>query len=154
MNLRSVMGPECVALNLKGNTKEEIISEMIDVLLAAGKLRTAQDRDKALLVVLERERKMSTGMQNGIAIPHGKADCVDGLVAAVGLKREGVNFESLDGLPSRIFVMTLSPNTRTGPHIQFLAEISRALSDPDVRERVLKAQSAGEVLDALSSREA
>ena len=153
MNLKNVMGPECVALNLKGSTKEEIIAEMINLLLAAGKLRTAQDRDEALRVVLERERKMSTGMQNGIAIPHGKTDCVEGLVAAVGLKKEGVNFESLDGQPSRIFVMTLSPNTRTGPHIQFLAEISRALSDPEVRERVLKAASPGEVLDALSSRE-
>lgn len=153
MNLRSVMGPECVALNLKGSTKEEIIAEMIDVLLAAGKLRTTRDREEALRVVLERERKMSTGMQSGIAIPHGKTDCVESLVAAVGIKREGVNFESLDGQPSRIFVMTLSPNTRTGPHIQFLAEISRALSDAKIRDRVLNAHSAEEVLDALSTRE-
>jgi PTS system nitrogen regulatory IIA component len=153
MNLRTVVCPECVALHLKGSTKDEIIAELIDVLVAAGKLRTSKDRDEALRVVLERERKMSTGMQNGIAIPHGKTDCVDTLVAAVGINKEGVNFESLDNQPSRIFVMTLSPNTRTGPHIQFLAEISRALSDPKIRDRVLNAESAEQVLEALWSRE-
>lgn len=153
MNLRNVMEPECIALDLKGETKQQIIEELVDLLLAAGKLHDSKDRDEALRVVLEREHKMSTGMQNGIAIPHGKTDRVDTLVAAIGLKKGGVNFESLDGKPSRIFVMTLSPNTRTGPHIQFLAEISRALSDPKIREEVLEADTPEKVLDVLSSLE-
>lgn len=150
MNLRKVLAADTISLALKSDTKEGIIEEMIDLLMAAGKIRDLKDRKEALRVVLERERKMSTGMQNGIAIPHGKTDRVDTLVAAVALKKEGVDFGSLDGQPSRIFVMTLSPDTRTGPHIQFLAEISRQLSDASVREKVLAAERPEDVLQILA----
>lgn len=150
MNLRKVLAADTISLALKSDTKEGIIEEMIDLLMAAGKIRDLKDRKEALRVVLERERKMSTGMQNGIAIPHGKTDRVDTLVAAVALKKEGVDFGSLDGQPSRIFVMTLSPDTRTGPHIQFLAEISRQLSDAGVREKVLAAERPEDVLQILA----
>ncbi|OQA28964.1 MAG: PTS system fructose-specific EIIABC component [Verrucomicrobia bacterium ADurb.Bin345] len=151
MNLRKVLSVDTIALDLKSDTKDGIIEEMIDLLMAAGKIRDLKDKKEALRVVLERERKMSTGMQNGIAIPHGKTDRVDNLVAAVALKKSGVDFGSLDGQPSRIFVMTLSPDTRTGPHIQFLAEISRQLNDPAVRDRILQAERPEDVLDILSS---
>ncbi|MBP5786749.1 MAG: PTS sugar transporter subunit IIA, partial [Kiritimatiellae bacterium] len=100
---------------------------------------------------LERERRMSTGMQNGIAIPHGKTDAVDCLIAAMGVKREGVDFGALDGEPSTIFVMTVSPDSRTGPHIQFLAEISRPLNDPAVREKILAATTPDEILRLVLS---
>ncbi|MBP7829197.1 MAG: PTS sugar transporter subunit IIA [Kiritimatiellae bacterium] len=150
MNLRKVMSPATISVALKSDTKEGIIGELMDLLMAAGKIRDLKARKDALAVVLEREKKMSTGMQNGIAIPHGKTDTVDSLVAAIGLKKEGVDFQALDGQPSRIFIMTLSPDTRTGPHIQFLAEISRQLSDAGTRERVLKAATPEEVLDLLS----
>ena len=151
MNLRKVLSVDTIALDLKSDTKDGIIEEIIDLLMAAGKIRDLKDKKEALRVVLERERKMSTGMQNGIAIPHGKTDRVDNLVAAVALKKSGVDFGSLDGQPSRIFVMTLSPDTRTGPHIQFLAEISRQLNDPAVRDRILQAERPEDVLDILSS---
>jgi PTS system nitrogen regulatory IIA component len=151
MNLKKVLSADTIALHLKSDTKDGIIEEMIDLLMAAGKIRDLKDRKEALRVVLERERKMSTGMQCGIAIPHGKTDRVDNLVAAIALKPEGVDFGSLDGQPSRIFVMTLSPDTRTGPHIQFLAEISRQLNDPAVREKILQAERPEEILDILSS---
>jgi mannitol/fructose-specific phosphotransferase system IIA component (Ntr-type) len=150
MNLRKVLSADTIALSLKAETKEGIIEEMIDLLMAAGKIRDAKDRKDALKAVIDRERKMSTGMQNGIAIPHGKTDKVDTLVAAIGLKKQGVDFASLDGQPSRIFVMTLSPDTRTGPHIQFLAEISRQLSDPAIRERIINAALAEDVITALA----
>jgi len=150
MNLRKVLSPDTIALDLKSDTKEGIIEEMIDLLMAAGKIRDLKDRKEALKAVLDREKKMSTGMQNGIAIPHGKTDRVDTLIAAVALKKDGVDFGSLDGEPSRIFVMTVSPDTRTGPHIQFLAEVSRQLSDASVRQRILDAGSSDKVLDILS----
>ena len=154
MNLRKALSPDTVSLGLKSTTKEGIIEEMIDLLMAAGRIKDLKDRKEALKAVLDRERKMSTGMQNGIAIPHGKTDKVDSLVAAIAVKKEGVDFGSLDGQPSRIFVMTLSPDTRTGPHIQFLAEISRQLSDAAVRERILNATSREEILDVLSGQAA
>jgi len=146
MNLKKALSTDTVTLDLKGNTKEEIIEELIDLLATAGKVHNRNDAVKA---VLERENKMSTGMQNGIAIPHGKTDKVDHLVAAVGIKKEGVDFGSMDGKPSRIFVITLSPDSRTGPHIQFLAEISRKLSNPVICERILQAGSPEELLNIL-----
>lgn len=150
MNLRKVLTPSAISVALKGSTKDAVIGELMDLLMATGKIRDLDARQKAVQAVLDRERKMSTGMQNGVAIPHGKTDTVDTLVAAVGLKKEGVDFQALDGQPSRIFVMTLSPDTRTGPHIQFLAEISRQLSDAGIREKVLQASTPEEVLDILA----
>ena len=150
MNLKKAISAETITLSLKGTTKEAVIEEMIDVLMAAGKIKDLKDRKETLKAVLDRERKMSTGMQNCIAIPHGKTDRVESLIAAIGIMKEGMDFGSLDGQPSKIFVMTLSPDTRTGPHIQFLAEISRQLSDPTVRERILNATKPEEVMEILA----
>ncbi|MBR3582849.1 MAG: PTS sugar transporter subunit IIA [Kiritimatiellae bacterium] len=137
---------ETISLDLKGNDKEEILAEMVDLLAASGHIR---DKEAVLKAVTDREKRMSTGMQNGIAIPHGKTDSVDCLVAALGIKREGIDFGALDGQPSTIFVMTVSPDSRTGPHIQFLAEVSRPLNDASVRAKILSAASREEVLKLL-----
>ena len=147
MNLKKALKIEAIAAELKATTKDGVIENLVDMLVSAGKIK---DRLEALRAVLEREKTMSTGMQSGIAIPHGKTDSVDELVAAFGIKHAGVEFDSLDGLPARIFVMTLCPTTRTGPHIQFLAEISRQLNDPMIRERLLQATSAEEILNILA----
>ncbi len=148
MNLKSPLSIETISLDLKGETKDEILSEMVDLLMASGHIR---DREAVLKAVTDRERRMSTGMQNGIAIPHGKTDSVDCLVAALGIRHEGVDFGALDGEPSTIFVMTVSPDSRTGPHIQFLAEISRPLNDASVRAQLLAATQPQTVLDLLLS---
>ena len=137
---------ETISLDLRGNDKEEILAEMVDLLAASGHIR---DKEAVLKAVTDREKRMSTGMQNGIAIPHGKTDSVDCLVAALGIKREGIDFGALDGQPSTIFVMTVSPDSRTGPHIQFLAEVSRPLNDASVRAKILSASSREEVLKLL-----
>ena len=146
MNLKKPLTVETIRLDLKGATKEAILAEMVDLLVASGHIR---DREAVLKAVLEREKRMSTGMQNGIAIPHGKTDSVDCLVAALGIKRGGVDFGALDGQPSTIFVMTVSPDSRTGPHIQFLAEVSRPLNDASVRSKLLSAATREEVLHLL-----
>ena len=148
MNLKKLLSEDTIILDLKGETKEEIIQEMIDLLVLRGRIK---DRESALKAVMEREQKMSTGMQHGIAIPHGKTDSVDKLVTAMALKRSGVDFGSMDGKPSTIFIMTISSVSRTGPHIQFLSEISQVLNDPEKRDRILQAQSTAEVLDILTS---
>jgi PTS system nitrogen regulatory IIA component len=148
MNLKKLLSEDTIILDLKGTTKEEIIREMIDLLVVRGRIK---DREAALRAVMEREQKMSTGMQHGIAIPHGKTDSVDKLVTGMALKREGVDFGSMDGKPSTIFIMTISSVSRTGPHIQFLSEISQVLNDPEKRERILKAQSTAEIMDILTN---
>ena len=147
MNLRKLLSEDTIILDLRSNTKQQIIEEMIDLLVATGHLK---DRDVALKSVLERERKMSTGMQHGIAIPHGKTDSVDKLVTALAFKKAGADFDAMDHKPSTIFVMTLSSMSRTGPHIQFLSEISQVLNNPGKREALLKAQTAAEVIDILT----
>lgn len=146
MNPKRVLSKETIILNLTATSKEALIEELVDLLVQTGRVK---DRKIALKAVLERERKMSTGLQNGIAIPHGKTDTVESLVAALGIKREGIDFESLDGQPCQIFLMTLSPASRTGPHIQFLADISRTLHDASIRKQVLEATSEEAVVEIL-----
>ena len=146
MNLKKVLSPDTVWVDLKADSKQGIIEEMIDRLVAVGKIK---DRDAALQAVLDREAKMSTGMQNGVAIPHGKTDSVNSLVAAVGLNKAGVNFDSMDGSPCTIFIMTVSPAKRTGPHMQFLAEVSRLIGQPSEREKLLACRTHIEIFDLL-----
>jgi len=147
VKLKDILELDCICLDLKAESKAGVIEEMIDLLDAAGKII---DRSAALAAVMEREGKMSTGMQDGIAIPHGKCSRVNGLVTAIGICKDPIDFASLDGKPCSIFVMTLSRPDRTGPHIQFLSEVSRALGDAGRRERVLRAQTTDEVVDILS----
>ncbi len=147
MNLRQVFNPRTIAFSLSGTSKQAIIEELLDLLVAAGKVTNRED---ALKAVLERESKMSTAIQNGVAIPHAKTDAVRELVTAVAILPKGVDFESLDGKPTRIFIMTLSPKTRLGPHIQFLSAVSQSLDNESVRHTLLKAKTAEEVIAVLS----
>ncbi len=143
MKLKHVLTEDVIELDLKGSGKQEIIEELLDILMRTGKV---SDRDDALAQLLAREQKMSTGIQFGVAIPHAKTRAVKELVACIGIKREGVDFAALDGKQSDLFIMTLSSTTRTGPHVQFLAEISMVLKDEQARERILAAGTAKEVL--------
>jgi PTS system nitrogen regulatory IIA component len=133
--------------HLKGETKDAIIAELIDALDRAGKL---PDRAEALKAVMDRESTMSTGLENGVALPHGKSTTVPRLVAAFGLKPEGVDFKALDGQPSRLFVLVVSAVTRASQHIQFLGELGRALMCPAVREKLLDVETIGAVADVLT----
>lgn len=148
MNLKTVLTTETIKLGLKGSTKEEIINELLDILVAANKI---QDRQAAYNAVMDRENKMSTGMKHGIAIPHGKSPTIGDLVACIGICGEpGVDFDSLDSVPCRIFIMTLSPVEKTGPHLQFLAEISLLFKSSEKRKEILGAKSAEDVAKILS----
>ena len=147
MNLKTVISTDTIILNLKGITKKEIINELLDILHKAGKI---QDREAALSAVMDREEKMSTGMKHGIAIPHGKTSTTKDLVACIGISENPVDFDSLDKQPCRIFIMTLSPIEKTGPHLQFLAEISLLFKSAAKRDDILKAKTPEEVLEVLA----
>ena len=142
MNLKRILTEDTIRVGLKGQTKQEIIEELLDILVGAGHVRDRRDAAKALL---DREAKMSTALQNGLALPHAKTDSVDRLVAALATKPEGVDFSSIDGLPTTIFVMTLSPLNRAGPHIQFLAEVGRLVGDETTRAKILAATTPDEI---------
>ncbi|WFB34582.1 PTS sugar transporter subunit IIA [Kiritimatiellota bacterium B12222] len=149
MNIRKVIQKDTLCLSLTSRDKPAIITELVDLLVASGKIT---DRKAALKAVLEREKKMTTGMHHGLAIPHGKTDTVEALYAAVGLIPEGVDFDSQDGEPTRIIILTISPSHRAGPHIQFLAELSRLMNREDVRRDVLNAGSVDELYEILTTR--
>ena len=148
MNLKKILTRDAILPGLKADTKRGVIEEMVTRMAAAGRFT---DRTAVVQALLAREEKMSTGMQNGVAIPHGKTDAVTQLVAAVAIHRAGVNFAAMDGKPSHIFVITLSPENRTGPHIQFLAEISKVLSRSELRVKLLNATSADEIYNLLTA---
>ena len=148
MNLQKVLGADVVRPRLSSKTKVDVINELLGILVATGKVK---DEEVARTALFERERKMSTGMQHGIAIPHGKTAAVNSLIACVGVSRDGIDFGSLDGEPACIFIMTLSPTDRTGPHIQFLAEVSQLLKNRERREAMLRASAPDELLVLLTS---
>ncbi|MFP4331655.1 MAG: PTS sugar transporter subunit IIA [Alkalispirochaetaceae bacterium] len=145
--LKETLTIDLVTTDLPGTTKHEIIEALMEIVNRSGKIK---DKDRALRDVLEHEAQMSTGMENGIAIPHAKTDAVEELVACVGVTKRKIDFECLDRKPSHIFVMTLSPSDGNGPHIQFLAEISRLLKDAKIRKRIVKAKDNRELLDILT----
>jgi mannitol/fructose-specific phosphotransferase system IIA component (Ntr-type) len=126
--------PECVIVNLKGETKEEVITELVDILATHGKII---NRDLVLNDVLDRERTMSTGMSHGIALPHAKTDGTEDLEVAVGIKKEGIDFGASDGNKSRLIVLVASSKKAAGPHIQFLAAIGALLRDDKLCEEII-----------------
>ena len=147
MNLKTVISKDTISLHLKGTNKEEIINELLDILVVTKKI---DDREAAFTAIMDREQKMSTGMKHGIAIPHGKTSTIKDLVACIGVSDNPVDFDSLDHQPCRIFIMTLSPVEKTGPHLQFLAEISLLFKNSEKRKEILDASSPEEVLKVLS----
>lgn len=146
MNLKKILSKDVVKLDLPGSNKQEVIEALLDILMRTGKVK---DRALALSALLEREKKMSTGIQFGVAIPHAKTDAVDELLACVAVKKEGVDFESLDGADSKIFIMTLSPERRSGPHVQLLAEMSKVLQNESLREKMLQVDSEAALLQLI-----
>ena len=138
--------PSCIIMELASETKEGVIKELLDALEKAGRLK---DRLLVEQDVMNRERSMSTGMQYGIALPHAKTDGVSSLSAAVGIKRKGVNFNSLDGQATTIIVLSVSPKKNPTYHLQFQAGVGRALGDDTRRADILAAQSPAELLRLL-----
>jgi mannitol/fructose-specific phosphotransferase system IIA component (Ntr-type) len=147
--LDSVLDPDRILPGLKGRTKSEVIDELLGVLVSHGDLGSIEDGRNA---IWEREEKMSTSLEEGVAIPHGKTDAVSKLVCAMGIYRDGMDADALDGKPSRFFVLTLSPQTRPAPHVQFMAAISRALN-AEGRAFLQEKHSAEEIMNYLVTKQ-
>lgn len=148
MNLRKYITEKTIKMVLCGTTPEAILRELVELLADAGKINRG-NIDDAVRALIRRENMMSTGIQDGVAIPHAKSPGVKDLVGGLGLVPGGVDFNSLDGKPSKIFVVTLSPKGAAAPHVPFLAEVCKLLNHRRVRERLLSAKSPREVLDIL-----
>lgn len=150
MTLTQILQPSCVKVPVESRNKEDVITELVNLLDASGAL---SDRDVALQAVLTRERIQSTGIGSGLAIPHGKCKAVSELVMAIGIAHEPIDFDSIDGKPVTIIILLVSPADQTGPHIQALAKISRLMLNTEFKKKLEKAASAKEVCDLLSSQE-
>lgn len=150
MILTQILQPSCVRVPLEGRDKKSIITELVDLLDENGLLL---DRSAALEAVFMREQTRSTGIGSGIAIPHGKCKAVKELVMAIGIAREPVDFESIDGKGVTIVILLVSPADQTGPHIQALARISRLMLDEQFKQSLEKADSGEQLYELMSSKE-
>ena len=143
-DISKILDPECIITDLKSDTKAEIIRELVDVLAANKKI---SDADAIYKEVMLRESVISTGMQNGIAIPHARSEGLDHIQIAIGIKKEGVDFDSLDGKPSKIIVLIVSSTRKDDPHILVLSAISAYFYDIRHIEEFLSLTDRKEILD-------
>ncbi len=149
MKITDFLNEKAVSANLKATTKEGVIRELVELLAKAEGIKNKEALVKALL---GREALGSTGIGQGVGIPHGKMDSVKKLVAAFGICHAGVNFEALDGEPVYIFFLLVAPEDSAGPHLKGLARISRLLKDKFFRES-LKALTDEKVILKLIREE-
>ena len=152
MTLMEILSDKSVIVGLKGESKREILEELVDALEVGDKI---VDREKVLDTVLLREEIMSTGIGHGIAIPHGKSEFVTELGGVLGIKSSGVEFDALDGKPTYIFFLLVSPMDVSGPHIKALARISRLLKGEDFRQQLISVadnESAIAIIEAEEKR--
>ena len=150
MNLLDILSPESTIVDLQGESKEDIIAELVNSLPVGDAIT---DRDQVLQAVLDREKIMSTGIGDGIAIPHGKSAAVTELVAAMGTQRRGVDFDALDGEPAFVFFLLVSPANVSGPHIKALARISRLLKNEEFKKKLIEADSAEDIIASIEAAE-
>jgi PTS system nitrogen regulatory IIA component len=135
MNMKDVLRESCVITNLAGSTKTEVLSELVQSFKEAGLIDNV---DEAVNVVLDREKLGSTGIGDGIAIPHGKMKGIDRILCAFGKSKEGIDYDAVDGKPAHIFFLLLAPEESAGLHIQMLSRISRILRDQTFRKQLVE----------------
>ncbi|NIW00604.1 PTS transporter subunit EIIA, partial [Candidatus Saccharibacteria bacterium] len=125
MKILDVMPKEAILDDLKSQNKKGLLEELVTPLAAS----TGLNSDDLVRVLMERERLGSTGIGGGIGIPHGKIKDLESLVLGFGLSRKGIDFESIDGEPTHIFFVLITPEDSTGLHLKLLARISRILKN-------------------------
>ncbi len=151
MKIMDFLNEKAISADLKSNTKEGVIKELIGLLAEA---QVIKDKEQLIKILLEREALGSTGIGQGVAIPHGKSDTVKQLVAAFGLCPNGVNFDSLDGEPVYIFFLLVAPEDSAGPHLKALARISRLLKDKYFRDTLRAAKDEKMILKIIKQEDA
>ena len=151
MNITDILTPDAVKVPLLATGKRDIIDELVDLLAEAGLI---DDADGLKQVVWEREQQRSTGIGEGLAIPHGKSNCSKNLVMAVGRPAKPIDFDAVDGQPVYLVVLLASPPDKTSEHIQALGKISRLMADPNFRVSAYAAESAEDMYRLFEQAEA
>jgi len=144
MALVDLISEDVVKVPLQSRDKPGVIRELVEVLVNAGKVKDSED---AIRAIYEREEKGSTGLEQGIAVPHAKTDSVSTLTLAIGISHDGIDFDSLDGKPSHLFFLMLASPNQSGPHIQALAEIAKMSRSRSFIEALIRARTSKEVVE-------
>ena|SRR3989338_1960734 len=152
MKISEFLCAKAIMIDLKGTNKNEIIEELVDALVDA-KAVEKKHKTKLIEVLLTREALGSTAIGQGVAIPHGKCDFVNKLVAGLGISKKGVGFDSLDGEPAYIFFLLIAPIDSAGPHLKALAKISRLLKDKYFRENLKVAKDEKSIIKLIAQED-
>jgi PTS system nitrogen regulatory IIA component len=149
--LSELLDLERIRIPLASETKPDVLRELVSLIPGRD---DADVQEELLQAVLDRESRLSTGIGQGVAIPHGKSELVDSMEVTLGISAKPIEYDALDGEPVEIFFLLLSPPDLSGPHIKALAQISRLLSSHDIRDRLAEAESADQALDLIREGEA
>ncbi len=152
MQIMEFLSKKAILADIQSSKKEDVIKELVDALVSAGDI---EKRCRAKLVdsLMAREALGSTAIGQGIAIPHAKSDCVEKLVAAFGLSKKGVDFDSLDGELAYIFFLLVAPQDSAGPHLKALARISRLLKDKYFRDTLRACEDEKAVIKIIAQED-
>jgi PTS system nitrogen regulatory IIA component len=150
MKILDLLSMDSIVPELKGRTKKQVLEELIE---AVKQNKPGIDSDRLMKVLLERERLGSTGIGDGIAIPHGKLRDIDDLVLSFGRSSEGIDFESMDGKPVHLFFLLVAPESCAGIHLRALARIARLLKNGTVRKRLAKVDSREDIFSIIQQED-
>jgi len=150
MKIADLLDKQTIVPDLTANTKEGVLRELVRVITRVEK---QVDEEQLMKILLERENLGSTGIGDGVAIPHGKSKQVDRLLASFGRSRHGMNFEAMDGKPTHLFFLLIAPENSAGIHLKALANISRLMKDHLLRKRLLEVKSAEEIYSLFSEED-
>ncbi len=146
MKILDILNKDCIIPELSSQSKEEVLEELTGALLTC---KADLNREALVEVLLERERLGSTGIGDGIAIPHGKIQDLDELILSFGRSTRGIEFDSMDGRPTHLFFLLIAPENSAGIHLRALAKISRLLKSAHFRQRLLEAGNKEELFQVI-----
>jgi PTS system nitrogen regulatory IIA component len=152
MKITEFLSAKSVSADLQSQSKEDVIVELVNILIDAGSLEK-KHKNKVVEVLMAREALGSTAIGQGIAIPHGKCDCVKKLVGCLAVSKKGISFDSLDGEPAFIFFLLVAPVDSAGPHLKALARISRLLKDKFIRDSLKAADDEKIILKIIQQED-
>lgn len=152
MKIMDFLSKNAISVDIKSVKKQDVMIELVDALINAGEIEKKSSA-KIIEALMARESLGSTAIGQGVAIPHAKSDCVTKLVAAFGLSKKGVDFDSLDGEPAYIFFLLLAPQDSAGPHLKALARISRLLKDKYFRDSLRACQDDKSIIKIISQED-
>ncbi len=151
MRISEFLNPQAVVASLSATSKPEVLRELCESLVRA---HPTLNGEQLTAVLEERERLGSTGIYEGVAIPHGKLPGLPQLVASFGVSRGGIDFEAIDGKRTHLFFALVAPANSAGVHLKALARISRLFKNASFREAILAAASAEEIYQLIAQEDA